>query len=152
MTGDSSIFASLTRIKGGNATFGDNSKGNIIGLGNIVSNSSLLIENIFLVSNLKHNLLSISQLCNKGYKSLFEPLNCKILDSKDNLIYLGHRKANIYTIDISQSTNKNFFMANDNNNQWLWHRRLGHANMKLISKLAKLNLVYGLPNLNFEKG
>ena len=41
-------------------------------------------------------------------------------------------------------------MVNDNNNQWLWHRRLGHANMKLTSKLVKLSLVNGLPNINFE--
>ena len=30
---------------------------------------------------------------------------------------------------------------------WLWHRRLGHCDMDLISKLARKNLVRGLPQL-----
>ena len=34
---------------------------------------------------------------------------------------------------------------------WLWHRRLGHANMDLISQLNKDELVRGLPKVNFQK-
>ena len=68
MTGDESKFAFLTRRKGGYVTFGDNGKGRIIGHGSIGNNSSSLIENVFLVDGLKHNLLSISQLCDKGFK------------------------------------------------------------------------------------
>ena len=33
---------------------------------------------------------------------------------------------------------------------WLWHRRLGHANMDLISQLNKDELVRGLPKINFQ--
>ena len=41
--------------------------------------------------------------------------------------------------------------ANDVNDSWLWHRRLGHASMKTLSKLVKNDLVIGLPKLNFDK-
>ena len=34
---------------------------------------------------------------------------------------------------------------------WLWHRRLGHANMDLMSKLTKKNLVKGLLKVNYER-
>ena len=34
---------------------------------------------------------------------------------------------------------------------WLWHRRLEHANMDLISQLNKDELVRGLPKTNFQK-
>ena len=34
---------------------------------------------------------------------------------------------------------------------WLWHRRLGHASMKTLSKLVKNDLVIGLPKLSFDK-
>ena len=67
MTGDESKFAFLTRRKGGYVIFGDNGKGRIIGHGSIGNNSSSLIENVLLVDGLKHNLLSISQLCDKGF-------------------------------------------------------------------------------------
>ena len=60
---------------------GDNGKGRIIGHGSIDNNSSSLIENILLVDGLKHNLLSISQLCDKGFKVIFEFSHCLIKDS-----------------------------------------------------------------------
>ena len=46
--------------------FEDESKGKIIGIGNIKIDPSALIENVVLIKSLKHNLLSISQLCDKG--------------------------------------------------------------------------------------
>ena len=49
-------------------TFGDNAKGRIIGQGNIGNVTFSLIESVLLVDGLKHNLLSISQLCDKGLK------------------------------------------------------------------------------------
>src|SRR3954463_6830548 len=33
--------------------------------------------------------------------------------------------------------------------QWVWHRRLGHASLRKISQINKLNLVRGLPNLKY---
>ena len=59
------------KVEGGHVTFGDNSKGKIISIGNIGGNPFPLIENIFLVDKLKYNMLSISQLCDKGYKVNF---------------------------------------------------------------------------------
>ena len=35
-------------------------------------------------------------------------------------------------------------------NQWLWHKRLGHASLRLISKLKKHNLVRGLSSLVYQ--
>src|SRR3954471_12844992 len=34
--------------------------------------------------------------------------------------------------------------------QWVWHRRLGHASLRKISQINKLDLVRGLPNLKFK--
>src|SRR4051812_11898351 len=34
--------------------------------------------------------------------------------------------------------------------QWVWHRRLGHASLRKISQINKLNLVRGLPNLEYK--
>ena len=82
-------------------TFGDNGKGRIIEHGSIGNNSSSLIENVFLVDGLKHNILSISQLGDKGFKVIFESSHCIIKDSQnDKIIFMGHRNENVYTIDI----------------------------------------------------
>jgi len=37
-----------------------------------------------------------------------------------------------------------------NDKKWVWHRRLGHANWRLISKLIKLQLVKGLLNIDYH--
>ena len=81
ITGYESKFVFLTRRKGEYVTFGDNGKGRIIRHGSIGNNSSSLIENVLLIDGLKHNLLSISQLCEKGFKVIFESSHCIIKDS-----------------------------------------------------------------------
>ena len=80
MTWNINNFATLSRYhEGGTVTFGDDSKGKIIGIGNIKISSSPLIENVILVEGLKHNLLSISQICDKGFKVIFDDFTCDIL-------------------------------------------------------------------------
>ena len=133
-------------------TFGDNGKGRIIGHGSIGNNSSSLIENFLLVDGLKHNLLSISQLCHKGFKVIFESSHCIIKDSQnDKIIFIGHRNENVYTIDISKYEGHNRCFSSMHDESWLWHRRLGHVNMNLITQLNKNELVRGLPKISFEK-
>ncbi|MCI24057.1 serine/threonine protein kinase SRPK1, partial [Trifolium medium] len=34
--------------------------------------------------------------------------------------------------------------------KWIWHKRLGHANWRLISKLSKDDLVRGLPKIKYH--
>ena len=72
MTGDKDLFFTLELKDGCTVTFGDNGKENIIGIGNIGITPSTCIENILLVDSHKHNHLSINQLCDKGYKVVFE--------------------------------------------------------------------------------
>ena len=71
MTEDESKFAFLIRIKGEYVTFRDNGKCRTIGHGSLGNNSSSLIKNVLLVDGLKHYILSISQLCDKGSKVIF---------------------------------------------------------------------------------
>ena len=103
MIGDESKFAFLTKKKWGYVTFGDDAKGKIIGQGNIGNDTSSLIENVLLVDGLKHNLLSISQLCDKCFQVIFEASHCIIKDiQNDKTIFMGHRCDNVYTINISK--------------------------------------------------
>ena len=45
---------------------------------------SPLIENVVLVDGLKHNLLSVSQLCDKGFNVIFDDLACSVIDRQTN--------------------------------------------------------------------
>ena len=152
MTGNYAWFSSFTKIEnGGDVSFGDNSKGKILGIGNVGKVSSTLIENVCLVENLKHNLISISQLCDKGYKVIFDKFSCVIENSCDGkILFVGNRCGNVYIIDIecASTLDKCFSALHDDN--WLWHRRLGHASMDLISNISKNDLVKGLPKIGFQ--
>ena len=59
----------------------------------------------------------------------------------------------MYSVHLESISSKNIKCLSSLNEKdsWLWHRRLAHVSMDLISKLAKKNLVSGLPNLTFEK-
>ena len=152
MTGNSSKFVNLSKKDGGLVTFGDNKKGKIIGKGTIGNDSCTLIENVLLVDGLKHDLLSISQLCDKGFRVVFDKNNCIIENASDRkVLFVGNRDDNVYTIDLNDCPTNDKCLSVLLDNSWLWHRRLGHASMYLISNISKNSLVRGLPQLKFEK-
>lgn len=106
MTGDPSFLSNFTKKNSGQVTFGDNAKGKILGFGD-VGNGSTLIENVLLVDNLKHNLLSVSQLCDKGYRVSLESSRCVIENACNNeVMYIGDQNENDYTIDVEKFSNK----------------------------------------------
>ena len=108
MTGDKNLFMDLKPKNGGDVTFGDNSKGQIEGIGTIGNKSSIFIENVLLVNGLKHNLLSISQLCDKGFKVVFECMNCHVIDVKTNkIIFFGHHHGNVYVVYLNDLSSSN---------------------------------------------
>ena len=78
---------------------------------------------------------------------------CIIVNEIDNqVLFVAFRNANVYTIDLDNMTSKeSICLVAINENSWLWHRRLGHVNMELLSKLSKLDLVKGLPITKFVK-
>ena len=102
MTWDINNFITLSRyVEGGTVTFGDDSKGTIINTGNIKIGTSPLIENVVLVDEFKYNLLSISQLCDRGLKVVFDKSSCNIFDCKTNeCILTGFHENNVYIIDM----------------------------------------------------
>ncbi|WJX39850.1 hypothetical protein P8452_27360 [Trifolium repens] len=151
MTGERRMFQTLTLKEGGTVGFGGNQKGKITGTGT-VGNSSLSINNVWLVDGLKHNLLSISQFCDSGFVVKFDKEACTVIrDSDKSIVFRGLRKGNVYKINLSELTEQKIVcLLSVNDEKWVWHQRLGHANWRLISKLSKLNLVKGLPNLNYH--
>ena len=58
----------------------------------------------------------------------------------------------LYVVDLSKESNSlsTCLMANDDKG-WLWHRHLGHANMRNLSKLLKGEHIVGLTDVSFER-
>ncbi|XP_074313649.1 uncharacterized protein LOC141648837 [Silene latifolia] len=152
MTGNRNQFLSLSAYDGGNVTFGDNKKGEVIGIGKVGKSLSHSIDDVLLVKGLKHNLISISQLCDKGNKVEFHANLCYVIKESTNEIVLqGKRVNNIYVADLGSIPRETIkclsVLQNDPN---LWHKRFGHVGFSSLNKLYKLDLVEGLPSMKFE--
>ena len=112
MTGGKSQFSKLELKSGRYVTFGDKSKGKIIGKGDVGKKHSPIIKNVCLIDGLKHNLLSISQLCDMNNHVVFESSHCIIKSIKDRkFLFIGHRHENFYVMDLNDSKyfNENVF-------------------------------------------
>jgi hypothetical protein len=72
-------------------------------------------------------------------------------ESDKSIMYIGKRKNNADKINFSKLTShKVVCLLSMSDEKWLWQKRLGHANWRLIYKLSKLKLVKGLPELNYH--
>ncbi|XP_075106756.1 uncharacterized protein LOC142179781 [Nicotiana tabacum] len=129
----------------------DKEKGQITGIGKDGKSLSHAIEDVYYVVGLKRNLLSISQMCDKGNEVKFNSKICIVtkLDT-DEIVLKDKRHNNAYKISsmsLPQSEHTCLSVVEDD--PLLWHRRLGHASLSHLNKLAAKDLVLGLPKVEF---
>nr|GFB15596.1 putative ribonuclease H-like domain-containing protein [Tanacetum cinerariifolium] len=156
MTGNISYLSDFEELNGGYVAFGGNPKGGkITGKGKIKT-GKLDFDDVYYVKELKFNLFSVSQMCDKKNNVLFTVTECLVLSSDFKLPDASHvllrvpRENNMYNVNL-----KNMIPSGDLtclfekatfDESNLWHRRLGHVNFKTINKLVKGNLFRGLPS------
>ncbi|GKA77507.1 retrovirus-related pol polyprotein from transposon TNT 1-94 [Tanacetum coccineum] len=63
----------------------------------------------------------------------------------------GIRKKGLYVMKLGNKPKDKICLATIDENFKLWHRRLGHANMRLIQSLASKEFVRNLPKLEFDQ-
>ena len=133
--------------------FGDNSKGEVIGLGKIALAYDNSITNIYLVETLGYNLLSVSQLCLMGYNCLFTNEGVTVTRREDSSIaFTDLLKGKVYLVDFSkEKIEPKTCLVAKSDLGWLWHRRLAHVGMRNLAKLQKDGHILGLTNVVFEK-
>jgi hypothetical protein len=79
MTGDKGKFLTLSENKSGNVNFGNDAPRKIKGKGMVsLSNGKGKYQDVLFVDGLKNNLLSVSQVCDKGCEGVFTSKYCKI--------------------------------------------------------------------------
>ncbi|GJV18696.1 retrovirus-related pol polyprotein from transposon TNT 1-94 [Tanacetum coccineum] len=123
MMGNRKLFSSYKAYNGGNVIFGSNLRGNIIGKG---------------------------QICDNKCRVTFSEHDSEIIkDGK--VIGRGIRKKDVYVIKLGNKPKDQIYLATIDENSTLWHRILGHANMRLILSLASKELVRNLPKLKFDQ-
>ena len=80
MTGEKSNFLSLTATEEGSVAFGNGKSRTIVEIGKIRESLSYSIDSVYVVDGLKHNLLTVSQLCDKDNLVVFSPTHCLVVN------------------------------------------------------------------------
>ncbi|GJT23699.1 putative ribonuclease H-like domain-containing protein [Tanacetum coccineum] len=160
MTGNMSYLTDYEEIDGGYVAFGGNPKGGKITSRGTIKTSNLDFENVYFVRELKFNIFSVSQMCDKKNSVLFNDTECIVLSpnfkltGENQVLLKVSRKNNVYSVDLKNIVPKGgltcLFAKATSDESKLWHRRLGHINFKTMNKLVKGNLVRGLPLKLFE--
>ncbi|GJR87458.1 retrovirus-related pol polyprotein from transposon TNT 1-94 [Tanacetum coccineum] len=90
------------------------------------------------------------QICDNKCRVTFSEHDSEI--TKDGkVIGRGIRKKDLYVMKLGNKPKDQICLATIDENSTLWHRRLGHANMRLIQLLASKELVRNLPKLKFDQ-
>ncbi|GJX01587.1 putative reverse transcriptase, RNA-dependent DNA polymerase [Tanacetum coccineum] len=90
MTGNKSYLTDYEEIDGGFVAFRGNSKGGKITRKGKIRTSKLDFEDVFFVKELKFNLFSVSQMCDKKNNVLFTDTECVVLSPDIKLTDESH--------------------------------------------------------------
>ncbi|MGI4673438.1 GAG-pre-integrase domain-containing protein, partial [Klebsiella pneumoniae] len=95
----------------------------------------------------KHNLLSVSQITDRGYHVAFYETHCEVVSKSSGRIALtGQRHGNIYEANVDTDGPATCLISRASvNESWNWHKKLSHLNFNNINELVKKDWVRGLP-------
>jgi hypothetical protein len=155
MTGERRMFTSFEKNDCENdcTTFGNNSRGQVLGFGKIAITTEHSISKVLLIESLDYNLLSVSQLCEASYNYLFTDKGMTVFRRSDgSLAFKGVLRGKLYLVDfIPEEVELDRHLISKTNMGWLWHRRLAHVGMRNLHKHQKDGHNLGLTNIVFEK-
>nr|GEV93086.1 ribonuclease H-like domain-containing protein [Tanacetum cinerariifolium] len=155
MTGNISYLTDFNEFDGWYVAFKGGAKGGKITGKGIINTGKLDFKDVYFVKELRFNLFSVLQMCDKKNSVLFNDTECFVLSPDFKLVDESHvllkvpRKNNMYSFDIQNILPIKDLMYRvakaTNDESILWHKRLGHINFKNINKLVKENLVRDFP-------
>ncbi|KAI3762868.1 hypothetical protein L1987_53310 [Smallanthus sonchifolius] len=156
MTGHLNLLQDYHQIDGEYVAFAGNPRGGKIEGQGTVSNGVNSLEFVNFVPQLKYNLMSVSQICDKDFCDLFNSKECLILKpgvviSEELILMRAPRRYNTYSLDMNNPSGiESCFLSKASEDEsFLWHKRLGHVNFKTMNRLVRGNLVTGLPLKDF---
>jgi len=156
MTGDEKKLINMSEYKGGRVVVtANNSKMPITHIGKTVfvphhSSRQVQLQNVYHISGMKKNLLSVSQLTDSGNYVLFGPNDVKVyqnLKVTSTPIMEGRRLESIYVMSAETAYVEK---VRSNKTVDLWHARLGHVSYSKLKIMMQQSKLKGLPKLEIR--
>ena len=123
MTGNKQLVSNVLPSSLNSITFGYRAKGSVLGSGSLNVPRLPNLRDVFLVNEVKANLISISQLCDQDLFLKFRKDKCIIIYQDQQHIMEGNRSSDNCYLLASLNTFLNTFQNNIN----LWHNRMRHV-------------------------
>jgi len=136
MTSDKEKLQSYSALeKGKKVSFRNDTPAVIKGKDTVQWKEKVKDGNVLYVDGLKHNLLSVSHMCDQGIEVIFRSNGCSVrdLDTGKTMIKGIRTPNNLYIFEEGQQQ----CYLSKNDEHWLWHRRLGHLRFSQIRKSCK---------------
>jgi hypothetical protein len=110
------------------------------------------------VEELSHNLMSVSQICDRGNSVFFNDKAAFVLKPgfvipDDWILLTAPRKRDIYGLMLgTKNVQKEVCLLSkaSETDSLLWHRRMGHLHFRKMNYIVKNDLVLGVPKKKFE--
>lgn len=149
MTGCRTAFSDIDTGITGNVRLGDGSVVRIEGRGTVLfsckNGEHRTLANTYLIPRLAANIISVGQLDETGFKVEAEDGVMRIWDEQRRLLARIHRNpGRLYVLDV-ELARPVCLTARIGDEAWKWHARFGHINFTALRKMAREQLVRGLP-------
>ncbi|GJU08228.1 retrovirus-related pol polyprotein from transposon TNT 1-94 [Tanacetum coccineum] len=135
MTGNIAYLSDFKQFDGGYVAFGGDAYGGKISSKGTLKTANLDFEDVYFVNELKFNLFSVSQMCDKKNYVLFTDTECLVLSlnfklpDENQILLKVPRKDNMYSFDMKNIVPKESLTClvakATLDESMLWHRRLG---------------------------
>ena len=76
---------------------------------------------------------------------------CYLILENNKVTYVENRKGNVNKIKTNAYMRIKSCLITNIKDNFLWHRKLSHISMGILSKLIKNELVKGFPHIDFKK-
>ncbi|CAA7392031.1 unnamed protein product [Spirodela intermedia] len=149
MSGSRTAFTELDTAVLGTVRFGDDSVARIEGRGAIVflckNGEHRSFAGVYYIPRLTTNIVSVGQLDEAGYHIDIEKGAMKVHEPGGRLLAKVMRGENRLYILHAKLVRPVCLVARGVEESWKWHAPLGHVNMTALRKMAREELVRGLP-------
>ncbi|XP_066358327.1 uncharacterized protein [Miscanthus floridulus] len=149
MSGSRAAFTDLDTAVSGSVHYGDGSVAQIKGIGTVLleckNGEHRSLPNVYYLPRLTANIISVGQLDKGGYQVLVEDGVMRIRDEDRHLLAkIPRNPSRLYVLDVTIARPV-CLAARTNDDSWMWHARFGHINFTALRKMAREELVCGMP-------
>lgn len=144
MIGDKNKFIKLKKEKNGDVSFGNYGIDKIVGKGTSSLKGNEKAQNVLYVHRIKHDLLSVGQMCDVDYNIYAK--KCEIKKNGSRKI-IGRRIRILENVQILEEIQGGKCYIGHVYGSWIWNKRLGHFNFGNMVKICQTHVVRGIPKI-----